>query len=145
VLGIKIDVVACAMRAAGVTQAVTIEQAKAWQAMTQEPPAWMLKLMAEAAARSARRVASAQGRGIEDAHRAILLEDRVTERLLAGRAIRGADQELIASDIAFRAMKDLVRADGDTSYLNDMDLAALRWAGMSPGDRSTWFLDRGTR
>ncbi len=144
-LGMKVHVVAGAMRAAGVTETLTVRQAKAWKSMAQEPPAWMLKLLAEAAARSARNAAITQDRNIEDEHRAILLEDRVAQRLLAGRTVRGADQELIASDIAFRAMKDLVRADGDTSYLSEMDLAALRWAGVTPGNRSTWFLDRGAR
>jgi len=61
----------------------------------------------------------------------------------SSRAIRGHDREFIASDYAFRAMKDLVRADGDVSYLNDLDLAALRWAGVLPADRSTWFLRAG--
>ena len=144
-LGLKPNVVANAMRAAGVAHAVTVEQAKAWKSQTQEPPAWMLKLMADATPRSARRAAAAQSRDVEDEHRAILLEHQVTEKLLAGRTIRGADRELIASDIAFRAMKDLVRADGDASDLNDLGLAALCWAGVVPQDRSTWFLDRGHR
>jgi hypothetical protein len=144
-LGIKVNVVANAMRAAGATEALTVKQAKAWKSLTQEPPAWMLKLLADVAARSAQRAASARSRDIEDEHRAILLADQVTEKLLAGRTIRGADRELIASDIALQAMKDLVRADGDVSSLNDLDLAALRWPGVAPRDRSTWFLDRGHR
>jgi hypothetical protein len=105
----------------------------------------VLKLLADVTARFARRGASVWSRGIEDEHRAILLADQVTEKLLAGRPVRGADREGIASDIALRAMKDLVRADGEVSYLNDLDLAALRWAGVASRDGSTWLLEGGHR
>jgi hypothetical protein len=40
-------------------------------------------------------------------------------------------------------MKDLVMAGGDIIYLNDLDLAALRWAGVVPAERSTWFIRAG--
>ncbi|BCY09264.1 hypothetical protein [Actinoplanes sp. L3-i22] len=144
-LGLKVNLVAGAMRAAGVTTPVTVAQARAWKSLTQEPPPWMVGLMADAAARAAGRVAAAHRRDVEDEHRMVLLADQVAQKLLAGRTIRGDDREFIAADLAFRAMKELVRADGDVSYLNDLDLAALRWAGVVPQDRSTWFLDRGGR
>ena len=97
----------------------------------------------QATAKAARRQARNQRRNIEDEHRILLKAADVEQRLLSSRAIRGHDREFIASDYAFRAMKDLVRADGDVSYLNDLDLAALRWAGVLPADRSTWFLRAG--
>ncbi len=67
----------------------------------------------------------------------------VADRLRRGGRIRGERRELIASDIAFRAMKDLVRDNGSVRYLNAVDVAALRWAGVDPSDHSTWFLHRG--
>lgn len=69
----------------------------------------------------------------------------VERRLLAGaRRFRDADAEWIATDYAVRAMKDLVRADGDVAWLNELDLAALAWADVDPHDRGTWFLERGS-
>jgi hypothetical protein len=41
------------------------------------------------------------------------------------------------------ALGMLVRADGDVSYLNDLDLACLRWAGVVPADRSMGFISAG--
>lgn len=142
-LQIQVRQVAAAMRAARVTDQVTVEQARAWKSLAEEPPAWSPALMAQSAARSARRQAHNHCRDVEDEHRMLLLAADVEERLLSSRAIRGDDREFIASDYAFRAMKDLVRADGDVSYLNDLDLAALRWAGVVPADRSTWFIRAG--
>ena len=139
ILQMQVRQVAAAMRAAGVTEQVTAKQARAWRSLAQEPPGWMLPLMTQAAARSARRQARNQRRDVETEHRTLILAAEVEERLLSGRAIRGDDRESIASDYALRAMKDLVRADGDVSYLNDLDLAALRWAGVLPPHRSTWF------
>jgi len=142
-LQLRVHQVASAMRAAGVTEPVTIKQARAWKSLNEQPPAWMLALMSQAATRAARRQARRQRRDVEDEHRMLILTADVEERLLASRTIRGADREFIASDHAFRAMKELVRADGDVSYLNDLELAALRWAGVRPVDRSTWFLRAG--
>jgi hypothetical protein len=142
-LQLRVRQVAAAMRAAGVTEQVTVRQARAWKSLAEEPPAWMLTLMAQSTAKAARRQARNQRRNIEDEHRILLQAADVEQRLLSSRAIRGHDREFIASDYAYRAMKDLVRADGDVSYLNDLDLAALRWAGVLPADRSTWFLRAG--
>lgn len=132
--------VAAAMRVAGVTEQLTVKQARAWKSLAEEPPGWMLALMAQATARAARRQARDQQRDIEGGHQMLLLAADVEQRLLSSRAVRGHEQGFIASDYAFRAMKDLVRTDGDVSYLNDLDLAALRWAGVLPAE---WFLRAG--
>jgi hypothetical protein len=139
----RVHQVAAAMRSAGVTGQVTVKQARAWKSLAEEPPGWMLALMAQTATRSARRQAGNHRRHVEDGHRALLLAAEVEDRLLSSCAIRGDDREFIASDYALRAMKDLVRADGDVRYLNDLDVAALRWAGVDPADRSTWLLGTG--
>jgi hypothetical protein len=142
-LGLQVCKVAAAMRTEGVTERLTLEQGRAWRSMSEQPPTWILALMVTSAARAASREAEAQRRDVEDEHRMLLLAADVEERLLSSRTIRGEDREFIASDYAFRAMKDLVRADGDVGYLNDLDLAALRWAGVVPSDRSTWFIRAG--
>jgi len=82
-------------------------------------------------------------------HRELLAEEKVTRRLLAGARNLKADQEVIAADWAFRASKELVRAHTDTcgqydpELLTDLDVAALRWAGVDPANHSTWVVHRG--
>lgn len=87
---------------------------------------------------------TATRRDLEREHRMLIVADKVERRLLAGGRIRGADAEFIAADMAVRAMKELVRCDGDVSWLLPLDLAALRWAGVDPADRATWFLESAT-
>jgi hypothetical protein len=141
-LGLKVCDVADAMRRAGVTQALTAGQAKAWRTMREQPPDWLAALLADAAARQAKKAAREKERDLEHEHRMLLLGEEVERRLLAGATHFGGPAELIATDIAFRAMKELVRCDGDVSWLLPLDLAALRWAGVDPADCGTWFLCR---
>ena len=141
--GLKVHVVARAMRHAGVTEPLTVRQAKAWQSMREEPPEWFVALMVRKAARQATRAARTRARDLEYEHRWVILSADVEARLLAGRRVRGYERETIAADFAFQAMKDLVRADGDTAYLGELDLAALRWVGVDPDNRDTWLLGSG--
>jgi hypothetical protein len=83
-------------------------------------------------------------------HRMVVLQQKVEQRLLAGaQRFRDPDAELIALDMALRASKELVRANTDVcgemdpTPLCDLDLAALRWAGVDPFDHSTWVVHRG--
>lgn len=138
-LGLQVRVVASAMRTAGVSEPLTLAQAKSWQAMTVEPPAWMIALLVDAATRRSRREHHAQQRAVEEEHRMLLVADKVQRRLLAGQHIRGADAMHIATDLAFRAQKELCRG-ARPEDLFALDLAALRWAGVDPHDRNTWFL-----
>jgi hypothetical protein len=87
-LQFRVRQVAAAMRVAGVTEQVTVRQARAWKSLAEEPPAWMLALMAQATARAARGQARNQRRDIEDEHRILLKAADVEQRLLSSRAIR---------------------------------------------------------
>lgn len=62
---------------------------------------------------------------------------------------RGPAAELIAKDLAFEAMKWLLRFDGDASRLSDLGLAALEWAGARTDERDAFLLhgeaDAGSR
>lgn len=143
ILGLGVSRVAAAMRAAGVDTPLTVEEARAYKTMSAAPPEWLSKLFAETAVRAAERVAR---RERQEFHRDIeltLVQARVEEKLLLGKKIRGYDEELFATDFAFRAMKDLVGCNGDVSWLSTLDLQALRWAGVDPDDRDTWFLQAG--
>lgn len=48
--------------------------------------------------------------------------------------------ELIAMELAFEAMRWLLRSGGDASRLSDLGLAALDWAGTDPDERNARFL-----
>ncbi|MHA6803585.1 hypothetical protein [Salinifilum ghardaiensis] len=70
--------------------------------------------------------------------------EKVERRLLRGaKHFRRPEDEEIAVDLAFRAMEELLRADGDASALDPLAVAALRWAGVAPTDHGTWFLHGG--
>jgi hypothetical protein len=78
---------------------------------------------------------------LEERHRDLRLRAKVEQRLLKGaRRFTDHHAELIASDLAIEAMTWLVRLEGDAGRLTEVDLAALRWAGVEPNDRETWFL-----
>lgn len=78
-----------------------------------------------------------------------LFHEKVERRLLAGaKHFRSHEAELIATDIAVRASKELVRncgpvCGGSVDGLLPVELAALRWARVEPDDHSTWLIHRG--
>lgn len=137
ILHIPVRVVADAMREVGIDEPLTVAQAKSWRAMTSEPPGWMTALLVEAATRRSRREHRKQLRTLEAEHRTLLLADEVERRLLAGQHIRGEEAVRLATDMAFRAYKELLRG-AEPGDLLALDLAALRWAGIDPNDRDTW-------
>ncbi len=143
ILRLKVSDVAGAMRKNGITTPLTVQEAKAWEAIQTESPHWLVSLWTEAAIRRARRAEAKRRAEIDHELHMLLLADQVEKRLLKGRSIRGVDAEFIATDMAFRAMKELVRADGDESWLLPIDRAALRYAGVEPSNPDTWFLKAG--
>lgn len=146
VLGLKERRINRIMRNSGVTEQLALKQARKWKAHPDQAPAWFTALLTEAAVAAAQQQARDEVQELERQHREVLLTEKVERRLLAGaRHFRNPDAEFIASDMAFRAMKELVRCDGDTEMLLPIDLAALRWAGVDPTDRRTWFLANGSR
>lgn len=140
-LGIPIREVAKTMGAAGVSERLTVQQAVRWTERPDIAPDWFTELVADNAARRARREHQKQQQELERQHRDLLLRDKVEQKLLAGRLPKKhSDEETLYADAAFRAMKDLVRVGGDTDSLTALDLAALRWAGVTPGRHETWFI-----
>ncbi|MHA6799417.1 hypothetical protein [Bounagaea algeriensis] len=95
---------------------------------------------ASAVARQARR----ERREREEQQRSLERAEQVEQRLLRGaKRFRNPDDELIAVDLALRAMKELLRGGGDANALDPLEVAALRWAGVDPAKHSTWFLHGG--
>ncbi|MGI5239362.1 hypothetical protein [Dactylosporangium sp. CA-139066] len=135
----KVHEIARWMRGAGVTATLAPQQATAWTVDPRNAPEWQ----AERAYRERRA-------DIEYEHRMLNLTEKVAKRLLAGaKHFRNPDAELIAQDMALRASKELCRAHTEVcgkiipELLSDLDIAALRWAGIDPGDHSTWIVHRG--
>jgi hypothetical protein len=150
-IGMKVQEVAKAMRAAGVTESLTLKQARAWRDNPHDAPQWYTALLAERAARRAQQEHRNRQDAIEHEHRMLLAAEKVERRLLAGaKNFRDPHEELMAQDMAWRASKEMCRAHSDTCgdlgdpvILCDLDIAALRWAGIDPHDHSTWILHRG--
>lgn len=150
ILGAKQHVVAEAMRMAGREHPLTIAEARSWRDHPEEAPEAGVAVLAAIAAAKAERERRERQAAIEYEHRLLLLTEKVTRRLLAGaKHFRNPDAELIAQDMAFRAGKELCRAHTDVcgeievELLCDLDIAALRWAGIDPCDHSTWIVHRG--
>jgi hypothetical protein len=149
-LGLKVRDVARAMRAHGVTQPLEPGQARRWRQDPGRAPDWLTALFAEVAVRAARMRSRRECSALEEEHRLLLLRDTVERRLLAEERIPpGHDAELIATDIAFTASKELVRGCGPvcggpvTDGLLPVETAALSWAGVDPDDHDTWVVHRG--
>ncbi|MGW5669968.1 hypothetical protein [Micromonospora sp. NPDC003776] len=147
---LKVHEVAAVMRAAGVIEQLTPQHAREWMKDPVAAPRWFVGLLAESAARQAQRIAREEREELERRHKLVIVEEKVTRRLLAGaKHFRSPEEELIASDMAFRASKELVRAhtgacgEVDPQLLSDLDIAALRWAGVDLYDHSTWAVHRG--
>jgi hypothetical protein len=83
------------------------------------------------------------GGRFEDAHRGLLLEEKVEQRLLAGACVGGCRAVFLATGVAFRVMGEAAGVNGDVSLLVDIGLAGLHWAGVDPAERSTWFIRAG--
>lgn len=150
-MGMKVREVAQAMRAAGVVEGLTLKQTRAWRDNPQDAPEWYTALLAERAARQAQREHRSRQEAIEHEHRMLLAAEKVQHRLLAGaKNFRDPYEELMAQDMAWHASKETCRAHsdicgdlGDPILLSDLDVAALRWAGIDPHDHSTWIVHRG--
>jgi len=152
--GVKRHVIAEAMRQADRTQPLTVAEAKRWrdhpEQASEEGVAVLVAVAVAVAAAQAEREHRERQVDIEYEHRMMILWEKVERRLLAGaKHFRNPDAELIAADIAFRAGKELVRAHADVcgqfdpSFFSEVDMAALRWAGVDPFDHSTWVVHRG--
>jgi hypothetical protein len=150
VMQMKVHEIARWMRGAGVTETLTPQQATAWKVDPRNAPEWFTGLLAENASCAAEREYRERQADLEYEHRMLNLTEKVTKRLLAGaKHFRNPDAELIAQDMALRASKELCRAHTEAcgkiipELLSDLDIAALRWAGIDPHDHSTWIVHRG--
>jgi hypothetical protein len=143
-LGLRYGQVAAAMRAAAVCEPLSKPLVQDWLAgasCARGMPAWLSELLAAAAAQDAGREAQVRAAELEVEHRRLLVEERVREKLLAGkRRFRGADLEVV-EEWAFEAAKELVRNDGE---VDELEAAVLEAVGVDAGIHATWPLHVGS-
>lgn len=143
-LGLPRKRVLAAMHAAGVGAPLDNATVRGWLASCARPmPDWLSELLAQTAAEAAERKAREQAEALEVEHRRLLVEERVREKLRAGkRHFLGQALEVV-QEWAFYAAKQLLCSDGVVDELEEWEFAALRAAGVNPKDHSTWLLHRG--
>lgn len=134
-LGIRVPVLAEAMRAAGVTEPITDAAARQWAGDPSSAPDWLSSLLASVAARRQR-----QDERREMAFRAA--GQSALAKLQAGKRRFTDDQWLHVEAWAFSAAKELVRG-GPDDEVDAFDRLALRAVDVDPDDHSTWPLHAG--
>jgi hypothetical protein len=140
-LGLSCERVAAAMRAAGVGRPLDDPTVTGWLASCARPmPNWLSELLAQTAAQEAERQARAKAEALEAEHRRLLVEERVQEKLLAGkRHFRGEALDVV-EQWAFYAAKELLYTGGN---VDELAAAALKAVGVDPKDHTTWPLHHG--
>ncbi|MFD1210914.1 hypothetical protein ACFQ36_02515 [Arthrobacter sp. GCM10027362] len=66
------------------------------------------------------------------------LFERVGQKLVSGRAIRGYREEGAAMDLAAQAARVLYASGGSATWVGEVGLAALKWTGVDPQNPGTW-------
>lgn len=142
-LGLKVRIVASAMRAAGVSATLTLEEAKRWRnGGGQDMPDWLTTLYAERAAVSAQKAHAAEIRRLEDEHKELLREERIHSQLASGRRRFSEADMWIVEQVAFDAAKDLVRGSAPDE-LSPVEVNALRACRIDPEQHHTWPIHHG--
>ncbi|NKX55797.1 hypothetical protein [Arthrobacter mobilis] len=66
------------------------------------------------------------------------LFEKVGQKLVSGGAIRGYREEGAAMDLAAQAARVLYASGGSATWVGEVGLAALKWAGVDPQNPGTW-------
>ncbi|MCG2623138.1 hypothetical protein LVY72_14645 [Arthrobacter sp. I2-34] len=122
-LKVRQSVIADHMRNRHITRPVTYADALRWQTGEAPAPVWMTELIN-------------QVRGRREEMGGVFKQ--VGQKLLNGSRIGGRLEETAATDLAFKAARDLCLSGGSVTWLSDLDLAALTWAGIDPEDTGSW-------
>ncbi|MHA7191095.1 hypothetical protein ACX80N_12475 [Arthrobacter sp. MDT2-16] len=123
------------MKRQGIKKQITVQDARRSKHHPSELPQWVAELLDQKEAARIREEEAQQSR-------LAAAREAVAVKLLAGQfdAISSDMETLVASDMAFRASKDLLGSDGSTAHLLDVEVAALKWAGVDPHDSETWIV-----
>ncbi|MCL6424353.1 hypothetical protein Bequi_13360 [Brachybacterium sp. JHP9] len=149
-LDLRVHDVAEAMRAAGETQQLTMDDLKSWRRDPESVPAWLVVLEAERELRRARSSAKAEARREREAartferkHERVIRTAHVIERLERGatRFRSELDREIVEG-LAFEVSKELVRGT-DPSELDAAAVNALKAVGVSAFKHKEWIVHAG--
>ncbi|MDV7353529.1 hypothetical protein R4282_10985 [Rhodococcus oxybenzonivorans] len=119
-----------------------IKTAKRGVGGTEPAPDWFAELLAEKAARTARRAAAKKAQPLTDAQAEKLRTDRVYQLFDAGKLRLPDDEMVTVDDVVFRASKHLVKGAA-TEELCVGELSELRVVGVNPHDDRTWWVHAG--
>lgn len=144
ILGAQVRVIAAAMRRNGITEQVTVRDARRWKSDPSTAPDWVLEVFAECAARDARR--EYRVRQAAEAHemRMLRAEQTAADKVRRGLRLRrfNENEEMWLDDWGFRLSKDLVRG-ADPDALDDFSVRVLRLCGVNPHRHETWWVHAG--
>ncbi|MDV7243274.1 MULTISPECIES: recombinase family protein [Rhodococcus] len=132
-LGIRVHYIGAAMRASDIATPLDITTAEDGVGGTEPARDWFAELLAEKAARTARRAAAKEAQPRTDTQAEKLRTDRMYQLLDAGKLRSPDDEMLTVDDVVFRASKDLVKGAA-TEDLCAGELSELRVVGGNPHD-----------
>ncbi|QHE70833.1 hypothetical protein GFS60_04424 [Rhodococcus sp. WAY2] len=141
-LGIRVHYIAAAMRGNDIATPLDIKTAKGGIGGTELVPDWFAELLAEEAARTARRAAGKEAQPLTDAQAEKLRTGLVCQLLDAGKLRLPDDEMVTVDDVVFRASKDLVKGAA-AEELCAGELSELRVVGGNPHDDRTWWVHAG--
>lgn len=136
-LGIKVAVLAEAMRAAGVSTAITLVQAQQWSAEPDTAPPWLMQVFGERMAAAAQSEYRRQHEAAQQHQRALAAEQSALAKLHAGKRRFTDDEWVWVQDWAFRAAKELVRGWGQFD-VTEFERQVLHAVGVDPDNHHSW-------
>lgn len=136
-LGIKVGVLANAMRAAGVSTAITPTQAQQWANDPETAPQWLMQLLGERMAAAAQAEYGRQQDAEQQERRVLAAEQSALAKVRAGKRRFNDDEWVWVQDWAFRAAKELVRGWGEFD-VTEFERQVLRAVGVDPDNHHTW-------
>jgi hypothetical protein len=141
-LGIKVVVLADAMRAAGVSTEITPTQAQQWAADPETAPQWLMQLFGERMAAAAQAEYRRRQEAEQHERRAFAAEQSALAKVKAGKRRFSDDEWVWVQDWAFRAAEELVRGWGEFD-VTEFERQVLRAVGVDPDNHHTWPIHTG--
>jgi hypothetical protein len=138
-LGLRIADLARAMRTAGVSTPLTVEQAMAWKRDPDSAPDWLATLRGELLARAAVKEYQEQQEREKYELRRLAHETSAREKLRGGRFFFNREEREFVQDLTYHASVELLRG-ATAAGLDDLELTALRVYRIDPDDHATWHL-----
>lgn len=135
-LGLRVAVMASAMRAAGIDIPLTTENVASWQNDPESIPDWLATLRGDQLARAAEKEYQNHLEEEKWRLRALVREQSVMEKLRSGGSFFNREEREFVRGIAYQASEYLVSGEG----LNDWELAALKVYRVDPNNHATWDL-----